>query len=280
MNIVRSVGPRLAVAVPLLLAVVGCNKVAKLEAPSPEVVFYRTGGTKPSGIQALDAKGKPVEAKKVKWSSDNEKVATVSETGEITPVAAGDAKITGRAGDAQASVLVRVVPLARIVVVPETVNLVGPGGTTALLEAQPKDVKGVTVDAKVRWMSSNPAVADVDASGTVVSKSSGVTTVVVAIDNIKTEVPVRVDIRDLAKISVHPATAILRPAEKQVFVATAFDSKERAIPNVPVSWTSTDPTVCTVDPSGLVEGIKIGTCKIKASFAGQSAESSVIINAR
>ena len=74
---------------------------------------------------------------------------------------------------------------------------------------------------------------------------------VAAIESIKAEIPVRVDVRELARIAVHPATAILRPTEKQVFVASAFDASEQTIPNIPVAWKSSDMAVCTVNASGL-----------------------------
>jgi uncharacterized protein YjdB len=277
---IRPAGLRTAILLLPVLFASGCNRIVRFDVQAPEVVFYRTGAAKPSGIQPVDKDGKPVEAAKAKWSAEDPKVATVSDMGEVTPVAAGETKVHAKAGKAEAVINVRVVPLSKIDVAPETVNLVGPGGTTAMVEATPKDSKGVRVDAKFKWASSNPAVATVDGNGVVTSKSSGVTTAVVSIETVKTEVPVRVDIRELARIAIHPTTAILRPGEKQVFLATAFDAMDKAIPNVPVGWKSTDPGVCTVDPSGVVEGLVGGTCRIQASFAGRVAESSVIVNAR
>ncbi len=121
--------------------------------------------------------------KKVKWTSSNPKVASVSSSGVVTGKSGGTAVITCRAADgsgASASCTVNVTPIYTTGVKMNKTALTVKLGKTASLKATvaPKNTDFKTVT----WASSNPAVATVDAKGKVRAVASG-TAVITATTN-------------------------------------------------------------------------------------------------
>ena len=120
-----------------------------------------------------EAIAKAAEKLTLVWSSSDEAVATVDETGKVTAVGAGTAEITVALEDGNISSTceVKVVVPAEGVTAPETLNLEVNGKNTAQLEvkATPEDATDVTIT----YESSNPEVATVDENGVVTAVANG-----------------------------------------------------------------------------------------------------------
>jgi len=256
----------------------GCTKVATLDVQPKQKTIYVLGATVALTPQAMDKSGKPIDNPKILWSSGDEKIVKVSLTGVVTAVTAGKTIVSAVSGKGKADVQVKVLPLSGIKISSESLNLVGPIGSSSQLQAIVTDEKGLTVDEKVKWLSTAPSVATVSAEGVVVSKGTGKGKIVASLEGMKSEIDVRVDVREIVKIEVHPDTTILRLNESQAFSATVYDQGGMAIPNVAVTWKSSAPQIATVDPTGLVRGVTKGTCQVEASFAGKVAQANVIVN--
>lgn len=110
----------------------------------------------------------------VQWSTDNAAVAAVSDTGAVTAVGIGTARITARCGEICESCAVTVgvhAELARL----DTQILPLVVGQSAMLSPSVYPTVGV-IDEAV-WESSDPAIASVDAGGTVTALKAGTVTV-------------------------------------------------------------------------------------------------------
>lgn len=120
-----------------------------------------------------EAIAKEAEKLTLVWSSSDEAVATVDETGKVTAVGAGTAEITVALEDGNISSTceVKVVVPAEGVTAPETLNLEVNGENTAQLDvkATPEDATDVTFT----YESSNPEVATVDENGVVTAVANG-----------------------------------------------------------------------------------------------------------
>ena len=119
----------------------------------------------------------------VEWTSSDESVATVDETGTVTAVAAGEANVTASVKDADiaASTHIKVVVTPTGVVAPESIDLVTNGENTKDLDA--KLIPADATDVKLAYESSDESIATVDETGKVTAVANGectITTYVVA----------------------------------------------------------------------------------------------------
>ena len=126
---------------------------------------------------------KAAEKLTIEWTSSDESVATVDETGTVTAVAAGEANVTASVKDADiaASTHIKVVVTPTGVVAPESIDLVTNGENTKDLDA--KLVPADATDVKLAYESSDESVATVDETGKVTAVANGectITTYVVA----------------------------------------------------------------------------------------------------
>lgn len=127
---------------------------------------------------ATDEKvAKAAEKLTIEWTSSDESVATVDETGTVTAVAAGEANVTASVKDADiaASTHIKVVVTPTGVVAPESIDLVTNGENTKDLDA--KLVPADATDVKLAYESSDESIAAVDETGKVTAVANGECTI-------------------------------------------------------------------------------------------------------
>ena len=153
------------------------------DAPA-ETPVIATGESATAETAAQDEKiAKAAEKLTLAWTSSDESVATVDETGTVTAVAAGEANVTASVKDADiaASTHIKVVVTPTGVAAPESIDLVTNGENTKDLDA--KLVPADATDVKLAYESSDESVATVDETGKVTAVANGectITTYVVA----------------------------------------------------------------------------------------------------
>ena len=192
-----------AVAAIMMLGLAGCGvKVTNIAIPETAVVEKGEAITLPVNFGTDDAPavtpetaatGESAETDEklakaaskltVAWTSSDESVATVDETGTVTAVAAGEANVTASVKDADiaASTHIKVVVTPTGVAAPESIDLVTNGENTKDLDA--KLVPADATDVKLAYESSDESVATVDETGKVTAVANGectITTYVVA----------------------------------------------------------------------------------------------------
>lgn len=192
-----------AVAAIMMLGLAGCGvKVTNIAIPETAVVEKGETITLPVNFGTDDAPAvtpetaatgesaetdekvtKAAEKLTIEWTSSDESVATVDETGTVTAVAAGEADVTASVKDADiaASTHIKVVVTPTDVVAPESIDLVTNGENTKSLDA--KLVPADATDVKLAYESSDESIATVDETGKVTAVANGectITTYVVA----------------------------------------------------------------------------------------------------
>lgn len=120
---------------------------------------------------------KAAEKLTIEWTSSDESVATVDETGTVTAVAAGEANVTASVKDADiaASTHIKVVVTPTGVAAPESIDLVTNGENTKDLDT--KLVPADATDVKLAYESSDESVATVDETGKVTAVANGECTI-------------------------------------------------------------------------------------------------------
>lgn len=210
----------------------------------------------------------------VAWSSDNEKVATVDETGLVTAVGKGTANITATAGGQSASCKVTVnAPLQGIEITGEQ-STIKKGQTTQLSVIY--DPEDTTDDTTVIWSSDNEKVATVDQTGLVKAVADGTANIKAKVGTLEATYAITVQEVKLNGISIKDATTIHRGGTETLEVT--YDP-ENTTDDKTVTWESSDPTVATVDGSGTVTATGIGSANITAKVGNHTDVCVVTVDA-
>ncbi|HEX5872088.1 MAG TPA: Ig-like domain-containing protein, partial [Longimicrobium sp.] len=229
-----------------------------------------------------DAAGSTLTGRAVVWSSSDPAIVAVTQAGAATGVAVGSATVQaaseGRTGTAL--VTVTAIPVATVEVSPPTAEM--QVGGSAQLTGTLRSGTGETLTGRpVTWHSSAPAIASVSATGLVTGVAPG-TAQVTATSEGKTGTA-RVDVANapVATVQVTPATSQVNTGSSVSFSAVLRDAANRVLAGRPVSWTSSNPSVATVNASGHATGVSAGQTTITASSEGKSgtAELSVVVPA-
>ena len=179
------------------------------------------------------------------WVSSDSSIATVSSTGVVTGVSVGTTIITFTdTSGCTDTETITVSPLSTITGTFE----VCVGLTTSLSSASPPAVANP-------WVSSNPLIATISATGVVTAVASGTTTITYTSLNGCTDTEI---------ITVNALPIIAGTFNVCEGLTTTLSTL--LAPAVLNPWVSSDPLIATVNSSGVVTGVSVGTTII--TFTG------------
>lgn len=195
----------------------------------------------------------------ITWSSSNNSVVTVSNTGLVTAVGKGTATITATCGTETATCTITVtVPLADLTMNQPTATL--EKGATLDLTAtkQPTDTDDTT---EILWSSSNTSVATVT-NGKVTAVGNGTATITATCGSETAVCEVKV-ITTMIDLILEPNEAkLLRHEEVQL---NATRKPDDTTDTTTIVWKSSNEAVATVSNTGLVKAISEGKATITAT---------------
>ena len=226
---------------------------------------------------SLTATVSPSDAddKTVIWDSSDKSVASV-ENGKVTALKAGSANITVKSVDGgftascSVSVSAKTVDVASISLSKEELTLTEGDSETITATVKPDDA----TDKTVTWTSSDPSVATVD-GGKIEAVKEGTATVTAKAGDKTATCKVTVDKKVIAVESVELDKTEVELTEGDSVTLTATVKPDDATDKT-VTWTSSDPSVATVD-GGKIEAVKEGSATITAKSGEKSATCKVTV---
>jgi len=236
--------------------------------------------------QTLTATVLPTNAtnKSLTWTSSDPSVAAVSR-GVVTAVKAGTATITARSANGKTATAAVTVTPKEPQRVPVTIVSLTPN-PLALTEGTSGQLKAAVLptnatDKTLTWTSSDPSVATVDANGTVTAVKAGTATVTATASNgVKGEATVIVtaktpEIVDVTSVTLTPNPLALTTGKAGTLTAVVLPVNAT---DKTLTWTSSDPSVATVDANGTVTAVKAGTATVTATASnGVKGEATVTV---
>ncbi len=204
--------------------------------------------------------------KTVTWSSSDPSVATVDKWGTVRAIAVGTATVTASCGNVSASCAVTVTPVEATSVELSSILLdLVPGESTTLTATVAPDN---TTDKTVTWSTSDPSVATVDAHGTVTAVAPGSAVITAACGEAKGVCSVTVTAVEATSIELSATTMQINIGEQSSISAKVLPDNTT---DKTVTWSSSDPSVATVDDNGTVTGVAEGTTSIIATCGSVTA---------
>ena len=158
-------------------------------------------------------------------------------------------------------------PITAVTVTPSTASLVT--GDSVRAKAT---VTGGYSSAVVTWTTSNPAVATVSDSGVIVAKALGTANITAKADTVTALITITVT-SGVTSVAVTPGTSSLILGQNALLKATLAGPRS----STPVTWSSSSPAIATVNDSGRVNAIALGTTTITASAGGFSGAAAITV---
>lgn len=230
---------------------------------------------------ALTAYTSPSNAtnKNLVWSSTNSEYATVNSSGTVSAIAEGQTVIKATSTDGSKLFAQCVVTVTTIPVTSVTLNKTG----LALFSTEKAQLTASLYPTNatrkyVVWTSSNNNVATVDATGTVTAVSAGSAIIsATAADSLAryATCPVVVTQKiDVTGLTLNLGSFDLLLNDSTVLTATVAPGNATY---GAIKWTSSKPTVASIDEKGKLSGLSVGTTTITATAGSKSVSITVSV---
>lgn len=249
------------------------------DAPA-ETPVIATGESATAETAAQDEKiAKAAEKLTLAWTSSDESVATVDETGTVTAVAAGEAEITAAVNDTEMQdvCVITVKVSAKELKVPDTleVKLNDTDETAIEAKCEPEDASNISFD----FASSDEEVATVDKDGKVKVLKAGecdITTTLMQDGEKVAEKTTHVKaFYEVESITLDSNEGKLTVGNSHTIKATV--APEEVAAETTIEWSSSNEKVATVDSNGKVTAVSSGNATITATAGEESANYEVTV---
>lgn len=168
--------------------------------------------------------------------------------------------------------------VAAVLVNPPTSTI--PIGTAVPLQAQVQDGDGKLIPtAAVMWTVEDSTIATVSAAGVVTARALGSTKVAASFNGKSGIATVTVQKIPVASVALQPSHVDLIIGATRQLGATPYDAGQNALTDRPISWSSSNERVATVDAAGLLTAVGAGAAVITATSEGKSATATVTVAA-
>lgn len=213
--------------------------------------------------------------KNVKWTSSNNKIATVDENGYVTAKGKGTVRITATTTDGSnlsATCTVTVKQMVTMIVNTMNINR----GSKNVNRKLPVMVGNNATNKTLNYRSGNSKVVSVNAKGQITAKKKGTATVSVkTTDGTNIVVYYRVTVKQLVtSVKLNKKAISLKAKGKtkqKTYTLKATVSKDAN--NKKVKWTTSNKKVAVVNSKGKVTAKKKGTCYISVTSTDGSRKS-------
>jgi uncharacterized protein YjdB len=225
--------------------------------------FELNASVSPSGASNLE----------VEWKSSNDKVATVSATGEVLGVGSGMAIITATTKDGGITANCVVTVRERITSMKLSYEEYRLGIDKSFTLSVIVDNKTIT-DQQFKWVSSNSSVATVNKNGKVTGHKLGFATITAyAQDGSGQDASCELEIvRPVTRVALDKSFLTLLVGETKQLKAKIEPGNATYKGAI---WTSSDNSVALVDEDGMITALKAGSTTITAEAQDNSGKKAV-----
>ena len=222
--------------------------------------FVATGTYSDSSTQNLSATAT--------WTSGTPAVASVTSTGVASGLAVGTSLVTATLGTVSGNATLTVTPAVLVSLAVTASNLSIARGRTQQFVATGTMSDGTTqnVSSTATWTSGTTATATVSTTGLATAVAIGTSLFTATSGAVSGSATLTVTIQELVSIAVTAPSLSIARGRTQQFVATGTysDNSTQVLTSV-ATWATGTPATATVNPTGLVTAVAVGTSTVTAT---------------
>ena len=189
------------------------------------------------------------------WSSSNKKVAKIDSKGCLTPLKMGTTTVAVKVGDYTAKKQVTIKEDTKIfeLLLGETLNM----------QSRIKLIKNY---GSAKWKSGKKSVVKVNQKGVITAVQEGTAKIVAIVNDVKYTIPIKVVKPELNYTSYH------------FYIGDTAKLKFTNVKDVKAAWSSSNPSVVSVNSSGKITAKRAGTATVTAKVNGRSYSCTVKVD--
>ena len=150
-------------------------------------------------------------------------------------------------------------------------------GATVQLTAEVRDQNGRTMaGATVTWASAAAAVATVNSTGLATAVANGTVTITATAGDASGSASLTVA-QEVSAVAVTSPADTPEVGDTLRLLAAATDANGQAVEGAAFTWSSSDASVVSVDGSGLVTAVAVGTAVVTAASSGVSGSAELVV---
>lgn len=244
---------------------------------TPNTLTLRTGNTRQLTATARNNQNVIITGRTFRWSSSNTSIASVDQTGFVIALTPGNVVITAETDQTvgQAAIQVTPVPIGSCSLTPTSAKVTT--GQNASFTITLRDTAAVpnvipTQGRPIVWTSDNEVVATVSTTGLATTRRAGTAQIKaspVEFPAIDCRATVEAVDPRINTVTISPRVSNLRLGIPRAFGAILLDSASTQIPpGRIVTWSTNTPTIISVNQTGIVTPIALGTARLIATSEG------------
>lgn len=244
---------------------------------TPNTLTLRTGNTRQLTATARNNQNVIITGRTFRWSSSNTSIASVDQTGFVIALTPGNVVITAETDQTvgQAAIQVTPVPIGSCSLTPTSAKVTtGQNASFTITLRDTATVPNVipTQGRPIVWTSDNEVVATVSTTGLVTTRRAGTAQIKaspVEFPAIECRATVEAVDPRIDRVTIQPRVSNLRLGIPRAFGAILLDSTNTQIPQGRVVvWSTNTPTIISLNQTGIVTPIALGTARLIATSEG------------
>ncbi|MFN2399340.1 MAG: Ig-like domain-containing protein [Gemmatimonadaceae bacterium] len=233
---------------------------------TPDSAAMFAGDSIQLSAAAKNTAGATIPDRTITWAVVNATIVNLTPSGRVRGLRLGRTMVVASSEGRADTAVVNVKVITSTVVSPDLDSLRSVNDSLQLTAMSYGDIEPHA--GSYTWSSSNPAAATVSASGVVVARADG-SAWITAIEAGGTRDSALIVVNQrVAHVLVSPGAASRPVGRTQPFSAQATDARGNIMIGLTFIWSSRNPVIATVDPSGLATAVAVGVDTIDAIAAG------------
>jgi uncharacterized protein YjdB len=216
----------------------------------------------------------------VTWETSNSALAKANASGLLTTYQPGSVTVSAVQGSITGTMAISVSQAAL-----SSIRVLGAvslaAGSSEQLSAQGNytDNTSQAITSQVTWQSSDTTVASVSNTGLVTSIKAGTVTVTASMNSVSGNASVTVTSSVLTAINVGtPSPSLASGGTEQLTATGVYSDNSTQSLTTQVMWSTSDPTVASVNGTGFLTTLKAGTVTVTATLSSVSGTGTVVVN--